>query len=226
MSETIRVVVVDDHVVSRRGIISFLAADEQIEVVAEGCAGEHVLELLGRHHPDVLITDLQMPAQAEGNPKILFEPVATLQKAVCEYPSTSIIVISQEHSVQTIQSMAEIGVKGYMLKTDDMARLLGHVVISTQKGMMYFSPDVQEIIHTSPKIEQKRDLTKRELEVIRAVLRSPDVERVDLAPTMGIAPSTLHKHIHSLYEKMEVSNMVACVLKAMRMGLVDDPFQQ
>jgi DNA-binding NarL/FixJ family response regulator len=91
---------------------------------------------------------------------------------------------------------------------------------------MYFSPDVREIIHASPRIEKKKDLTERELDVIRAVLRSPDVERADLAPTMGIAPSTLHKHIHSLFAKMEVSTMVACVLKAMRMGLVDDPFQQ
>lgn len=96
--------------------------------VAEGEAGNHVLELVEAHQPDVLITDLQMPATAGGPPEVLFEPVHTLQKALQQYPDLTVVVISQEHDIYTIRSLAEIGVKGYFLKTDNFARSLGHVV--------------------------------------------------------------------------------------------------
>lgn len=221
MEESIRVVVIDDHFVSRQGIISLLASNEKLEIVAEGSAGNHVLELMADHQPDVLITDLQMPAH-EDNPKgVLFEPVSTLQKAIETYQSTSVIVLSQEHDVQTIQSLAEVGVKGYLLKTDDFARILGQVVEMIHVGTMYFSPEVQAIIVSAPKIRRKGKLTEQQLNVLRAVIRSPDVTREELAASLHISKSTLQKHINAIFASLEAPNMVSCVLKAMRMRLID-----
>lgn len=221
MKQSIRVVIIDDHFVSRQGIISLLAGNERLEVVAQGSAGNHVLELLEEHQPDVLIVDLQMPAD-ENDPKgALFEPVATLQKAIRTYPSTSVIVLSQEHDVQTIQSLAEVGVKGYLLKTDDFARILDRVVEMIHVGTLYFSPEVQEIILSAPRIRRKGPLTEQQLNVLRAIVRSPDVPRVEVAASLHISSSTLQKHITALFTSLEAPNMVTCVLKAMRMGLID-----
>lgn len=80
MEHVIRVVVIDDHFVSRKGIISLLESNQRIAIVAEGSAGNHILELLAEHKPDVLLTDLQMPAHADDPKGILFEPVSTLKK--------------------------------------------------------------------------------------------------------------------------------------------------
>lgn len=221
MGESIRVVTVDDHLVTRKGIISLLESNEKIEVVAEGSAGNHVLDLLEEYRPDVLIIDLQMPAQADDPKGALFEPLSTLKKAIDQYESISVIVLSQEHDVQTIQSLAEVGVKGYLLKTDDFAKILGQVVEMIHIGTLYFSPEVQEIILSAPKIKKNGQLTERQLNVLHAVVRSPGATRQELAASLHISPNTLQKHINAMFETMEVSNMVSCVLKAIRMGLVD-----
>jgi CheY-like chemotaxis protein len=97
-----------------RAIIALLEQNPKLTVIAEGSAGNHVLELLEEHQPDVLITDLQMPANAAEPKGALFEPVSTLRKAIERHKATSVIVLSQEHDVQTIQSLAEVGVKGYL----------------------------------------------------------------------------------------------------------------
>lgn len=221
MENMIRIVVVDDHLVARQGIISLLERNEKIKVIAEGSAGNHVMELLEEHQPDVLITDLQMPAHEDDPKGVLFEPVSTLRKVLDRSRTTSVIVISQEHDVQTIQSLAEIGVKGYLLKTDDFAATLARVVEMIHAGLMYFSPEVQEIILSAPKIKKNGHLTEQQLNVLRAVMRSPEARREELAESMHISKSTLQKHITAIFEAMGVPNMEACIIKAMRMRLVD-----
>ncbi|MCC6604741.1 MAG: response regulator transcription factor [Anaerolineae bacterium] len=221
MEHVIRVVVIDDHYVSRKGIVSLLETNPHITVVAEGNAGNHILELLGTHQPDVLLTDLQMPARAEDPKGTLFEPVSTLKRAIENYKSTSVIIISQEHDVQTIQSLAEIGVKGYLLKTDDFAQTLGHAVEMIHMGLQYFSPEVQEVIYAAPKIKPTRALTDQQMNVLRAIMRSPEATREMLAESLHISKSTLQKHITAIFEALDVPNMEACIIKAMRMRLVD-----
>jgi len=221
MEHVIRVVVIDDHYVSRKGIVSLLETNPHITVVAEGNAGNHILELLGTHQPNVLLTDLQMPARAEDPKGTLFEPVSTLKKAIENYKSTSIIVISQEHDVQTIQSLAEIGVKGYLLKTDDFAKTLGRAVEMIHMGLQYFSPEVHQVIYAAPKIRQTRALTDQQMNVLRAIMRSPEATREMLAESLHISKSTLQKHITAIFEALDVPNMEACIIKAMRMRLVD-----
>jgi DNA-binding NarL/FixJ family response regulator len=221
MNKLIRIAIVDDHLVTRKGIISLLQHNEDLEVVAEGHAGNHVLELLETHKPDVLITDLQMPAH-ENNPKgVLFEPVSTLKKAVGLFNSTAIIVFSQEHDIQTIQSLAYVGVKGYLLKTDDFSGTLSQVVEMVHAGKMYFSPEVQQIIISAPRLKNNQHLTAQQMNVLRAVMRSPTATRIELAGSLSISPSTLQKHINAIFAALDVPNMESCFLKAMRMRLVD-----
>lgn len=221
MKESIRVVVVDDHSISRKGITALLENNERITIVAEGSAGNDVLELLEQFKPDVLITDLQMPADVNKPKGILFEPVSTLQRTIRLHPTTSVIVISQEQDVQTIQSLAEVGVKGYLLKTDDVTEILSNVVEMVYAGALYFSPEVRTIIYSAPKINSRNLLTEQQLNVLRAIIRSPEASRETLAESLFISKSTLQKHVGAIFQTLNVPNMEACILKAMRMGLVD-----
>ena len=221
MDEPIRVVVVDDHVVSRKGIINLIERNERITVVAEGWVGDHVLELLQAHRPHVLITDLLMPAHEDDQKGMLFEPVSALQKAIRTYPDTAVIVLSQEDDIQTIQSLAEVGVKGYMLKTDDFAEILDKAVEMIHLGATYFSPEVQDVIFSAPKLRKNDHLTERQLQVIQAIIRSPEASREEIAASLHISKSTLQKHITAAFEALDVPNMESCILKVMRMGLID-----
>ncbi len=222
MKGLIRVVVVDDHLVTRQGIISLIQKNEHVKVVAEGAAGNHVLELLAEHQPDILITDLIMPAQADAPKGALFEPESTLQRAIRMYPSLSVIVVSQEEDIQTIQSLAEIGVKGYLLKTDDFTAILDKAVEMIHLGATYFSPEVKQIIFSAPKLKRNEHLTERQLQVLRAIVRSPDATREDIANSLQISKSTLQKHIKAIFTILDVPNMESCILKAMRMRLVGE----
>jgi DNA-binding NarL/FixJ family response regulator len=221
MESCIRVAVVDDHLVSRRGIIALLQSNPKLQLVGEGSAGNHVLDLLEKYRPNVLITDLQMPAHEDEPRGALFEPISTFKRAIQKYDTLSVIVLSQEQNVQTIQSLAEIGVKGYILKTDNFAEVLGDVVEMIHIGTMYFSPEVQDIIRSAPKIKKPKRLTDQQLAVLRAIVRSPRANREEIAASLHIAPSTAQKHIKQMFLVLEARNMVECVIKAIRMGLVD-----
>lgn len=220
MTDFIRVAIVDDHFVTRQGIISLLARNERIQVVGEGGTGEDVLSLLAEQQPDVLIVDLQMPAYRDQPNGPLFEPAKTLQQVLTKYDSTAIMVLSQQHDAQTIQSLADIGVRGYLLKADSSAQLLDRVVEIVHAGQHYFSPEVQKIIYAAASIEKTQTLTERQLEILRAIAGSPEVERDDLANSMNIATSTLQKHIRAIFDAMGTTNMVSTIIKAMRMGLI------
>lgn len=220
MDNLIRVVIVDDHLVTRAGIVSLVERNPRVRVAGEGAAGNQVLELLEEHRPDILITDLQMPAH-EDNPGPLFESLSTLQKAIRQYPETAVIVLSQQDDIQTIQSLAEVGVKGYMLKTDDFTRILDQAVEMIHIGATYFSPEVREMIFAAPRLVGGDQITGRQLDVLRAIIRSPEASREEIAQSLHISKSTLQKHITALFTTLNVPNMEACIIKAMRMRLVD-----
>lgn len=221
MENTISVVVVDDHLVTRAGIVNLIERNPRVRVVAQGTAGNHVVPLVEEYQPDILITDLQMPAH-EYEPKgPLFNSIATLQNIIRKHPDTSVIVLTQHDDIQTIQSLAEIGVKGYMLKTDDFTRILDQAVEMIHLGVTYFSPEVREVIFSAPRLVGGEHITGRQLDVLRAVIRRPGASREEIAESLHISKSTLQKHITALFSALEVPNMEACIIKAMRMRLVD-----
>jgi DNA-binding NarL/FixJ family response regulator len=221
MTDLIRVVIVDDHLVSRKGIAGLLACNPNIELVAEGSAGNHVLELLAEHQPDVLLTDLQMPAHQNMPKGALFEPISCLQQVIKEHDSLSVVVLSQEQDVHTIQSLAEIGVKGYLLKTDNFTELLGKVVEMIHVGTAYFSPEIRDIILAAPRIRRNRKLTNQQLAVLQTIADFPGMSRAQIAELLNISPSTLYKHINQINVVMEARNTIEALLTAIRQGLIN-----
>ncbi len=229
---TIRIVVIDDHLIARQGIIGLLRSNPNIEVVAEGWAGEHVLSLLQTYKPDVLLTDLQMPMWADKPSGPLFSPLTILQQAIKSYPQTAVIVISQEQDVYLVSNLAEVGVKGYFLKSDNFTETLGVVVQQIYEGGAYFSPIIVKIIEAAPLLKQDLPLSNAEMNVLRALLRWPELGRKAQAELLHIIPSTLQKHIKSIITKLNVPNVESCLVKAMRMGMVykgetiEEPFER
>lgn len=219
LSSLIGVVVIDDHLVTREGIVALLSNNPNLEVVGIGSAGEHVLSLLRDHEPDVLLVDLQMPLYADNPQAGLFEPISTLETAIEQWPQTAVVVISQEQDIYTISSLAEIGVKGYFLKSDQLTSTLGSVVEQINAGGTYFSPGVREIIEGVPKLRRQAQLTQAQLQTLRVLLRYPEARRSEQADSLHITPSAFQKRINSLFKALDVPNIESCLLKAMRMDL-------
>jgi DNA-binding NarL/FixJ family response regulator len=223
MKNDIRVVVVDDHHLTRAGIIGVIEQNSNIKVVGEGEAGDHIFELLELHEPDVLITDLQMPARANGSPDALFEPLTSLQIVNHRFPRTTVIIITQEDNIQTIQSLAEVSVDGYFLKSDNCNDFLASTIETVHRGGTYYSPEVKAIIKSAPPLKPPSTLTERHLQVLNTIVRSSTVTRAEQANCLHISESTLNKHITQIFSILKVKNMESCILKALRMRLVYDP---
>lgn len=215
----IRVVVVDDHLVTCEGIVTLLGHNPRLSVVGVGLAGEHVLSLLRDKSPDVLLVDLQMPMYADRPEAEMFQPMTTLEEVIEAYPQTAVIVISQEQDSYTISSLAEIGVKGYFLKSDQLTRTLGAVVEQIYAGGTYFSPAVREIIEQMPKLKRRMPLTNALQKTLCILLHYPELKREDQAAKLSISPVTLQKHINSLFEVFCVNNVESVLIKAIRMGV-------
>ena len=230
MSDSITVVIVDDHYVTRRGIVSLLDHNPKVQIVGEGSAGEHVLDLLSEHNPDVLIVDLQMPMYEDQPNGPWFEPARTLQQALSQNPDTAIVVLSQEQQTQTIQTLAEIGVQGYLLKADTSTHFLDKVIEIIHTGNHYFSPEIQRIIYAADPLARDEgfSLTERQLDTLRGIARYPEASRKELADKLNITTSTLQKHINAIFTELQTTNMVSTVLQAMRLGLIsfEEPAEQ
>jgi DNA-binding NarL/FixJ family response regulator len=220
VKDSIQVIVVDDHTVVRRGVVSLLKENDRIEIVAQGSAGNHVLELVELHRPDVLIADLQMPAQESDPTGPMFEPIYTLQKVIKKFPETAVIVLTQSDDIQTMQSLAEIGVKGYILKSDDFTQFLGRAVEMIHAGGMYLSPEVREVVIAAPLSKLKKPLTGRPLTVLKTIVGSPEASRDEIADMLSISKYTVDKHITTINSAFNVSSLEASILKAIRAGII------
>ena len=129
-------------------------------------------------------------------------------------------VLTQDDSVYTIQALMNVGVKGYVLKSDDFTEVLDRVIEMVAGGNVYFSPAVLAAIKSRPR-RRPQDLTPREIEIVRAVILEPGLTRLALAGRLGISESTLSSHISAIYRKLDAPNMETVIVMAIRMGLVE-----
>lgn len=217
-TKKIKVIVVDDHELIRAAIKNGLEGDEQIAVVGEGCNGDDLRRLVATLTPDVLITDLQMPDSSQGNEP--FQPITELNKALVQNPDLKIIVISQEVDVLLIKTLTEIGIKGYLSKSDQFGSALNNIVkMCATTGGGYFSRNIQEILIKS-KVSREIQLSDKEHEVLRTIAKYPHLTRKEIAKKLFIAESTLKKHVNNLFKNLNVPNMESCLLKAIQIDLI------
>lgn len=218
VEKEIKIIIIDDHELIRSAIRNSLEGDSELKIVGEGCNGQDLRRLVKSQNPDVLITDLQMPDSKDTNEQ--FQPISELNKIQIQYPDLKIIIISQEVDVLIIKTLAEIGIKGYLSKSDQFGGALVNIIkMCVQTNGGYFSKEVKEKLIKN-RIEKSVNLTDRELEVIRAVGQYPYISRKALAKKFVVSESTLKKHVNNIFKSLDVPNMESCLIKAIRMNLI------
>ncbi len=220
----IRVVVVDDHRLTRDGIRQQLEqASSIISIVGEGWAGEHVESLVEKMRPDVVLLDLNMP-QHEGErlwqAKELFEPVAVIERLQQRFPKTRILVVSQDLRQAVIESLANAGAAGYLLKDDALSANLVTAVRTVHNGGVCFSPDVTQYL-----MERRRErrpeevLSERQREILAFAIVHANSDNAEIAEELGIAANTYKWHLQNIREILGVRTHAAALLKGVQMGL-------
>jgi DNA-binding NarL/FixJ family response regulator len=220
-SKPITVVTVDDHHLIRQGVRSLLAPHSDVELVGEGSTGDNVLTLVEELNPDVLLLDLSMPqSSADTSSNGQFKALPTIARLTKTHPGTAIIVLTQHFVPVIIQGSIDLGVKGYLLKSDDLSLNLPSAVATVSRGGVYFSETIGNELFGKSKADRAVNLTARQIEILTTIARTPDASYANQATNLGITESTLKNHLTKAFKALGVTNITAAIIRCMQLGII------
>lgn len=207
-TSAVRVVVVEDHPVTRMGVVALLGQDERIEVVGEAGAGEDALGVVAREHPDVVVTDLRLGDGLDG--------VGVTSAVRGTRPAPAVLVLTTYDTDRDIVRAVEAGAAGYLLKDADPARITDAVIRAAAGGTV-LSPDLaQRVVARISRPEA--DLSPREVEILAAVARG--LSNREIARALVISEATVKTHLVHVFTKLDVESRTAAVARAREDGLI------
>lgn len=206
----IRVLLVDDHEMIRRGLAVSLLALDDIEVVGEAADGANAVQMCARLKPDVILMDLLMPEM---------DGVAATQAIRQQYPDTQIIVLTSYKENDWVQAALQAGAIGYLLK-DVTLDQLGQAIRAAQAGKPTLAPEAAQSLIASVRQPPPPgyNLTPRELEVL--ALMVDGLTNPKIAARLNVSRSTVNTHVSNILAKLEVASRVEAVKVALRHNLV------
>ncbi len=211
MNNKIRVLIADDHPITRAGIRKFLERAEDIEVVAEASNGEEALSLAKEAWPHVMLLDMEMPGR---------KGVEVAREVAAKGLPVKILALSTYDDKQYIFGLLSAGAAGYLIK-EEVPQTIVEAVRGVARGETgWISRRVAAIITawTSNDPKERTDLSDREMEVLRQLVKGKTNQ--DIGVEMGISQKTVEKHLESIYSKLRVASRVEAAVLAIREGLV------
>jgi NarL family two-component system response regulator LiaR len=209
--DQIRLVLVDDHRVVRRGLRSFLEAFSDITIVGEACSGEEVLEKVESWLPDVVIMDLLMPGGIDG-----IEATRQIRSIT---PHTQVVVLTAYADDARVVGALRAGAIGYVRKEADPEILLA-AVRAAARGQSMLDPAIagsvlRDLVSTT---EVRDDLTEREMEVLR-LLAHGHTNR-EIAEELVVGVETVKTHVGNILAKLHLAHRTQAVIHALKQGLI------
>lgn len=207
----IRVMIVDDHEIVRRGLASYLQGDDSFELVASVGSGEDAIRVCPRVRPDVVLMDIVMP---------YMNGIETTRQLIAMCPSIKVLALTGFFEAEAIRSMIAAGAAGYVLKTTPVHDLQ-HLIYTIYAGRMTFSPEVTRTLFSTPDAKPNtHNLTDRELEVLQLIVAG--CSNPQIAEALFISRSTVGYHVSSIISKLRVSNRMEVAYIAMKEKLVEE----
>ncbi|MDP9240746.1 MAG: response regulator transcription factor [Actinomycetota bacterium] len=217
--EPIRVLVVDDHALFRRGLEMVLEQEPDIEVVGEAGDGSQAVQKSIETAPDIVLMDVRMP-RGSG-----IEACLAIKEAV---PSAKIIMLTISDEELDLYEAIKAGATGYLLKEISIEEVAS-AIRAVQNGQSLISPSMASKLLTEFAIMVKRGdekeqvptprLTDREMEVLRLVARG--LNNRDIAKELFISENTVKNHVRNILEKLQLHSRMEAVVYAVREKLLE-----
>lgn len=209
--EKIKVVVVDDHDMVRRGIISYLLTEPNIEVVGEASSGNDGIKLVSQVQPDIVLMDLLME---NGN------GIYATKEILSFLPTCKIIIITSYYDDQQVFPALEAGAFSYLLKTASADEIVQAIYKAVQ-GETIIEPKVaNKMINRFRQSGRKPhdDLTERELDVLKCL--GEGMTNQEISEELFIGIKTVKTHVSNILSKLNVSDRTQAAVYANRNGIL------
>jgi len=213
MSQAIRVLIVDDHTIVRKGIRALLAEIAGIEVVGEADNGQEAIAQAETLHPDVILMDLAMPKM---------DGIEATRQIKASQPESRILVMTSFAADDKVFPAIKAGALGYLLKESAPEDLV-QAIRQIHRGESSLHPTIarkvlQEITHPPDRPPTPNPLTEREAEVLRLVAQG--LSNQDIARKLNISDPTVRTHVSNIMGKLHLATRIQAALYALREGLV------
>lgn len=215
MTEPIRLLIADDHLIVRQGLRLILETEQGFELIGEAEDGVEAVQLAEQLKPDVILMDLRMPRM---------DGISAIRQLRIDQPQIAIVILTTYNEDDLMREGLQAGARGYLLKDTDRATLFSTIRAAAQ-GQTLLKPEIiQQLLSPSipqePTSNTKRqaELTEREIEVLNCVARGDTSKQV--AMRLGITERTVKAHLTSIYQKLGVDSRAAAVAAAMKLGIL------
>jgi DNA-binding NarL/FixJ family response regulator len=214
MGEVVRILVADDHPLTRDGIKAALALDAEFEVVAEARDGQEAVSLAEEVKPDVVLMDVRMP---------VLGGIRATQAISRTVPTARVVMLTVEETQARVGEAIQAGAAGYLLKDID-AHELARAVHLAAEGSAVIHPNL-----TRQFIEEIRQLTRGEQNVSTLSAREVEVLQMiaygstnrEVAEALHISPQTVKTYLERIFTKLGVSDRTRAVAVALKHGIVE-----
>jgi NarL family two-component system response regulator LiaR len=214
MAQTaVRVLIVDDQPIVRKGIRALLAEVEDIEVVGEAGDGQEAVVQAETLYPDVILMDLVMPRM---------DGIEAIRQITDRHEGARILVLTSFAGDDKVFPAIKAGALGYLLKDSEPTDLL-RAVRQVYRGESSLEPSIarkviQEMQRPKERPLTPDPLTNREIEVLRLVAKG--LSNPDIAERLGVTEATVRSHVSNILSKLHLANRVQATLYALHEGLV------
>ena len=214
MSDPIRILIVDDHLIIREGLRLIFDTVPELDLVAEAANGEEALAHVDAHLPDVVLMDLQKP---------VMDGITAIETLRQIHPELAIVILTTYKENDLMLRGLKAGARGYLLKDTDRQTLID-TIQAAARGETLLKPEIlQQVLsyqEKQPTLESivESPLSERESEVLQMV--ADGARNKEIAYKLGITERTVRAHISHIFQKLEVDSRAAAAAEGVRRGIV------
>jgi NarL family two-component system response regulator LiaR len=206
----IRVMIVDDHTMVRRGLATFLKIFPDLILAGEANSGEAAIDLCDEITPDVVLMDLVLPEM---------DGVAAIRIIHQKHPSIRFLALTSFKEGKLIKESLDAGAIGYLIKTIT-ANELAQAIRSAHEGQATLSPEATQVLVRTANHPTARgsDLTERERQVLALMIEG--LNNTQIAGKLKVSPSTIKSHVSNILSKLRVASRTEAVTLALRNNII------
>jgi len=200
----LRILLADDHPLTRSGLAAWLEEEEGVELVGQAADGESAWTMLLETHPDLALLDIEMP-NGSG--------IEIAERILKRKLPTNVLMLTAYSAQQYVMASVRAGAKGFILKSAPFDRLR-QAIEDTSRGIFYLDPSVSLVSDEVP----AEELSEREKEVL--ILTAQGLPSSETARLLAITKRTVAAHLTSIYAKLGAKNKTEAILLALKKGIV------